>query len=1040
MKGYLHCVLLIATLLACFYTPVVECQGLPPAEIDSVYYMIKYLGSTIPQVGTELCQQTTYIQCSTITGELHITSISIYVEVYNNVGQPNFNLQQFELPYLQSLVLVSRANQVFDSSNNLNALIHRVNTLPALVRLTIQGDVAMQSIPNDFPKLLPSLREIFLVENKKLRLVGSSFFNNTSLETIYIRTVEQNVLQDIPIGQYHRLPKLKKLVVTVSPTASSSAYLNSDTTPNLIYLDFALNSTAAYSLNFKVIRKMDQVQGSLIMVMDGPKPKDSIVNLKLIGSATLAPDNMNEYNNLKNLTYESNSLNDMPFGSGFYPPSLSILEFRSNDLVLFFQNTILPSTLSTLNIDDSKLTGSLPVNVFTNVLKNGEFNLMLNNNENLVGMVPPDLCSLRSLQIKNTGFNQVPDCFYCYSDNPTIIQMDLQIPQNFICSSTFDNPEPFYAANGLLENQSGQNLGWGNPLDNVLAVIPNKRISFFNIPLNSTSLTFDLNPSSSVSNVHTISIVDATVQFIISNGEVDISSKYIGSPSPAYLAINISMDYVNPSLTHVVKFGVIPSTIDCINVRVTYTQVSCQIFTKIDAGTYMVYIQNPYAITGKNLKLAIGAPYNYPVVSSAQLSTNASQLELFGYFGETPALAEISFNQTIGCNSYHINSSYLSCTIDPTKFQTPGPISLSVTVDSSNVILNNLLYIQYPPSINLKQKCIDETQNCYGHGECNDQGICICQQGYQDNCKLKVEPNVTFVKNETQPTATFQLNDDYKFEFSMVSIEEIDSDNNIVSQLITNNWTVSYDNSTTSVDRLVYTLSPSLLQPSVTIQTTIEFSNISRSVLFGDTLLNVSANSIKIGVNVTNWNFQSFLTHLRIVFSTTLDADQQSFVENCQETQIPIFSDDEASTESYLRVIKGSTQFYGRFLSYSYSNGRKTFTKNEFINQTRIVGQEQDGNLYTAYIGIHVPQCSSCLLDPDFSALVSPKKENTGQCDEEDNSMVWKIAVGASVGGAVFIALVIATVLFLKDSNSFRIRVNAAKSIMMRKKKGVELD
>ncbi|EGG15974.1 TM9 protein B [Cavenderia fasciculata] len=262
-----------------------------------------------------------------------------------------------------------------------------------------------------------------------------------------------------------------------------------------------------------------------------------------------------------------------------------------------------------------------------------------------------------------------------------------------------------------------------------------------------------------------------------------------------------------------------------------------------------------------------------------------------------------------------------------------------------------------------------------------------------------------------------------------LQIQELDVDDNVVQELIVDQWNVtdqSGDDLTSLHYRLLInsTLYPTL-SSIVNVTSLIEYSTKDRQLPFGDSIVSVGANSIKVGVNVTGWQYQSILSHLRVVFSTIVN-NEQSTIQSCSSSDIPTF-EQILGSDSYLRVIKNDTQFYGRFLSYSYSDGRKTFSRNELINQTKIVGNNNNESL--ALIGVHVPQCTFCLLDPDFSALVVNNEKV--DCSSSSSSNTWKIIVGCVVGGAVFIALVIALVFYLRDSNSTRLKIKAAKIKMI---------
>eukprot|EP01133_Synstelium_polycarpum_P006611 gene6611-7682_t len=157
-----------------------------------------------------------------------------------------------------------------------------------------------------------------------------------------------------------------------------------------------------------------------------------------------------------------------------------------------------------------------------------------------------------------------------------------------------------------------------------------------------------------------------------------------------------------------------------------------------------------------------------------------------------------------------------------------------------------------------------------------------------------------------------------------------------------------------------------------------------RVLEFAGITTTLPANSIKIAVNVIGWRYRSTLNTLRLVFQTQV-SDPPAAVD-CGDTV------DDIGDINYLKVVKGNVTFYGHFLSVGMSDGRRTYSKNEVINHTT------NG---LANIGINMPQCSECLIDPSFSVLISttfPSKS----C--ESKSKTWLIATVVSIVGVVVIA------------------------------------
>ncbi|EGG15871.1 hypothetical protein DFA_09540 [Cavenderia fasciculata] len=264
--------------------------------------------------------------------------------------------------------------------------------------------------------------------------------------------------------------------------------------------------------------------------------------------------------------------------------------------------------------------------------------------------------------------------------------------------------------------------------------------------------------------------------------------------------------------------------------------------------------------------------------------------------------------------------------------------------------------------------CIINTNNCNGHGSCVN-GQCQCDDGWVDDCRLKNEKdtNVIFKPNVTSPTSSFSFNN-FTFSFNLVEIQELDIDGNVAKRLESNSWLLN-DRSTNDLVSLSYDLVShqndsdySLLN----VTSIVEFSNSSRSIQFGDDIIQLGAGSIKSIIN----NEQSIIGCDDSI--NTIESFQQS-------------SNDDSI--QYLRVVKDNVQFFGRFIDYCLSDGRKTYSKTQLINTTAI---DQDNSI--ALIGISLPQSQSSILDPDFSALII-NPDSYGKCDSKSDNDRWNKSI-----------------------------------------------
>ncbi|EGG19593.1 hypothetical protein DFA_00171 [Cavenderia fasciculata] len=308
-----------------------------------------------------------------------------------------------------------------------------------------------------------------------------------------------------------------------------------------------------------------------------------------------------------------------------------------------------------------------------------------------------------------------------------------------------------------------------------------------------------------------------------------------------------------------------------------------------------------------------------------------------------------------------------------------------------------------------KELCQKRTQNCYGHGECDDNGVCQCEEKYNpvDHCATKFVDNSTFTPNTTSPSSKIEV-DGVEFEFEIIAIQEIGIDNDeIVKELFTVDWlsNISKPNSTmiNAAYELVISNTSRLADTKVNVN--ITFSTLPRTVVFGDQQLITNPNSIKMSVSITDWRFSTNIGTLRLVLKTTIN-NQQSMKYDCKETNVDSFDYDDIGDVQYLRVIKDGVQFNGRFIDFALANGRSTYSKTFVINQTEII---DSGDQSVAMI--------ECILDPDFTPLLVVNDKND-DCDGSSNT--WKIIVGVVIGGIALIAIIIGAVMYTRKRMEFK--------------------
>ncbi|EGG14596.1 hypothetical protein DFA_10854 [Cavenderia fasciculata] len=454
---------------------------------------------------------------------------------------------------------------------------------------------------------------------------------------------------------------------------------------------------------------------------------------------------------------------------------------------------------------------------------------------------------------------------------------------------------------------------------------------------------------------------------------------------------------------------------------------------------------------------------NYPKSISTTFTKDILEIKFYGDFGpygeanpqvylEQPQ----NNNNNITCNVVSINQTLLICTLDKMPF--PGFPTVYIIIDNLVFKSNTQLKIDGSSSTSSsdessqsssgetpQSKC-QQQHYCYGHGTCNDKGKCDCDTGYFpiDNCRTKFSnsttSNSTIIPDENYPNTIISI-DGIIFYFNLVSIQEIDFNDNVLRQVnptnqswnvvldtdpLTNTTTVNYHlNITTdiiyesnSTSNLINTTTKDIGAYSLTnITSTISFSPLERIVDFGDNAITIYPNSIKMSLGIESWPFSSNLATLRVLFSVLINDQQSQTLDSCNTDQtldIPTFTNtNDNSSIEYLRVVKDNIQFFGRFLDYIVSdNGRKSYSQTKLLSLEPLNNNNTDNTdqlQSIAIIGISLPQCQSCLLDPDFTPLLIDKAT---ECTEP--SKTWRIVVGVVVVGVGLVAVGVGSVMLFK--------------------------
>ncbi|EGG18148.1 Epidermal growth factor-related protein [Cavenderia fasciculata] len=539
-------------------------------------------------------------------------------------------------------------------------------------------------------------------------------------------------------------------------------------------------------------------------------------------------------------------------------------------------------------------------------------------------------------------------------------------------------------------NITGNNIGWGRGIDLVSGISPNRELIDTDFTFNITEVGFIFKSLTSTNNV-------------FNNFEYKISFQYFNPKALPTIRLNSTGEQCN-----ITSFDEATFEIFCLLINPKQGYDAFVIENAYHSGMLRVDILQKPIVTSYSLE-----PPTYPPTT----------LNLYGYFTTIsfPNNTQVYVNYTIDseglnpCNVTLVSPTHISCLF--TKVPKPGLTDMALLTEGGSFLSSTMPF--FPAPIPTVDDCKIKTNNCNGHGTCTN-GQCQCDQGWTDfDCKIetKTAPGVIIQPNYTNPIVNFTTTGNYSFSFNLMSIQELDYENIVINELVTDKWNVSTNETQdlTSISYLFNNQNKSLLYESLVVISLIEFSNQSRSIDFGGDTIQIAGGSIKISVNITNWPYQSPMSTLRVIFSTIINNDQSIVgCDNSINTIDTFQQSADNGTLQYLRVVKDNVQFIGRFLDFM------AFSKTQVMNVTSY--GDPSNNQSLAIIGINSPICSVCLLDPDFSALVvDPNNyDQSGSCGTASKDSDWKIIVAIVVSVVGAVAIVIGAYIYTKKNRTFK--------------------
>ncbi|KAN0024098.1 hypothetical protein ACTFIV_008494 [Dictyostelium citrinum] len=377
---------------------------------------------------------------------------------------------------------------------------------------------------------------------------------------------------------------------------------------------------------------------------------------------------------------------------------------------------------------------------------------------------------------------------------------------------------------------------------------------------------------------------------------------------------------------------------------------------------------------------------NIYVSSIDSVDEKGGDITLYGWFSNSHNNLSITIdNKDCPIIENTITNVSIQCTVSAGT----GKKSLSIQQNGSSWSG----YFIYETSI---KSCLN---NCSKNGECNIYtGECNCRFGYTGfDCSIisgggnsgLPSSNTTINNNGT----TIINNQKTSYQILIIKLIEFDVEKNIIQQYtLDNKWIIEMKNTDDDDDNNIYQFSQTLVQSlsNCTISYTVEeIKEKSKDFSFAGYNLTLGEGSIKISVSIYNYQYSSFLNNLQLQFQSSVTSDNNDC--NKEETDIQNSNNE---LLNYITIKKDSKIMQARFLNRILSDGRSSIITSDLVSKSSD----------SVIIGLNLPYCTNCIIDPDFSVLVTTSFKN--DCESERPAYLIPVVVVSSViGVALIVAL-----------------------------------
>ncbi|KAN0034920.1 hypothetical protein ACTFIV_001459 [Dictyostelium citrinum] len=358
----------------------------------------------------------------------------------------------------------------------------------------------------------------------------------------------------------------------------------------------------------------------------------------------------------------------------------------------------------------------------------------------------------------------------------------------------------------------------------------------------------------------------------------------------------------------------------------------------------------------------------------------------YGHFGDYHSNLTLTIDN-LPCPITFNSSSIINCTAPP------GKGIKSITIKQNDIIWSGKDIYKY---IGNDLKCPND---CSNNGRCNKTTLeCECYPnfgsfdcsgsiGNTPNSNITIGTNSTTIKNQ-----------EINFQIYYKQLLEVDYNGKIIKQYpLNNNW--NSNKSSSSLDQIEHIFTQSINDGNNQCKIISNIKEIikKQEIIFADTIFKLEPNSIKLTISIQNYTYQNNLNTLKLEMVASVNQDDEENDNECNknESSIDTSNTNDLSVFNYIKISKNNKLFSGRFINRVLSDGVSTF-----LSSTTTKSSSD-----SVIISLNLPHCKKeCVIDPDFSVLVTPKFQQNCEKDDNNKKYVIPVAVVVSVVGATAIA------------------------------------